>query len=161
MSAGGIDTCRPRASETAVQQFHLEPMSAGGGGAVLRVGGEIDVYTAPKLREAVIALVDAGASHIIADLREVEFLDSTGLGALIGAQNRLRTQDGSFRLVITSDRIIRLFRITGLLKVFEIHPSVLDAVAGDERWRRIVVGGGEGEGEGGGVEAWCRRHGLA
>ena len=147
MSAGGIDACRPRASETAVQHFHLEPMSAGDDGVVLRVGGEIDVYTAPKLREAVIELVDAGASHIIADLREVEFLDSTGLGALIGAQNRLRTQDGSFRLVITSDRIIRIFSITGLVKVFEIHHSVRDAVAGDEHWRRIVAAEAEAEAE--------------
>ncbi|MET7478172.1 STAS domain-containing protein [Streptomyces sp. NPDC005648] len=117
----------------------MEPVTAGKDGAVLRVGGEIDVYTAPKLREAILELVDAGASHIIADLREVEFLDSTGLGALIGAQNRLRTRDGSFRLVIASDRILRIFRITGLDKVFEIHASVADAVAGEAYWERIVA----------------------
>jgi anti-sigma B factor antagonist len=137
-----------------VQHFHLDPMSAGDGGAVLRVGGEIDVYTAPKLREAVIELVDRRASHIIADLREVEFLDSTGLGALIGAQNRLRTRDGSLRLVITSERIMRIFRITGLVKVFEIHATVLEAITRDDRWQRIV------EAEGNDIESWCRQHGL-
>lgn len=137
-----------------MQHFHLESVGAQGGGAVLRVGGEIDVYTAPKLREGVIELLGAGAMHIIVDMREVEFLDSTGLGALVGALNRARTQDGSLRLVINSDRIIRIFRITGLVKVFAIHPTVPDAITADGHWRQILEAAGHD------AESWCQRNGL-
>jgi len=69
-----------QATEIHVQPFHLEPITVGADCAVLRIEGEIDVYTAPQLREHVIRLLASGARHIIADLREVEFLDSTGLG---------------------------------------------------------------------------------
>jgi anti-sigma B factor antagonist len=67
-----------------VQPFHLESIIVGADCAVLRIGGEVDVYTAPQLRERVIQLLANGVRHIIADLREVDFLDSTGLGALAG-----------------------------------------------------------------------------
>lgn len=137
-----------------MQHFHLESTSAGGGGAVLRVGGEIDVYTAPKLREEVIELVDRGALYIIMDMREVEFLDSTGLGALVGVLKRLRTREGSLSLVISSDRIMRIFRITGLVKIFDIHPTVLQAITADAHWRQILDAGGHD------IETWCRRNGL-
>ena len=62
---------------------------------VLEIGGEIDVYTAPRLRERLIEMVDAGERHVVVDLGRVEFLDSTGLGVLVGAHRRLRAGDGS------------------------------------------------------------------
>ena len=68
--------------------FHLESITAGADCAVLRVAGEVDVYTAPQLRERVIGLLAGGVRHIVADLREVDFLDSTGLGALVGSLRR-------------------------------------------------------------------------
>ena len=64
---------------------------AEGGRTVVEVGGEIDVYTAPKLRETIVSLVDAGAVHLVVDLERVEFLDSTGLGVLVGGLKRVRT----------------------------------------------------------------------
>ncbi len=72
-----------------MQPFHMESISAGDC-AVLRVAGEIDVYTAPELRQRVIHLLDNGSLHIVADLCGVDFLDSTGLGALVGSLKRLR-----------------------------------------------------------------------
>ena len=96
---------------------------------VVEVGGEIDVYTAPKLRERIVELVDAGNYHLVIDMERVEFLDSTGLGVLVGGLKRVRAHDGSLRLVCTQDRILKIFRITGLTKVFPIHDSVDDAVA--------------------------------
>ena len=121
---------------------------------MLRLAGEFDVYTAPQLRERVIELVDGGTRHVMADLREVTFLDSTGLGALIGGLKRLRARDGSLTLVIGTDRIRRIFRVTGLDRAFVLRPSVQEAVAADQDWRAAVTG------EGGTVEDWCRRHGL-
>lgn len=95
---------------------------------VIEVGGEVDVYTAPKLREQIIALVEAGHYHLVVDMERVEFLDSTGLGVLVGGLKRVRAHDGSLALVCTQERILKIFRITGLTKVFPIHASVADAL---------------------------------
>ena len=95
---------------------------------VVEVGGEIDVYTAPKLRETLISLVDAGQYHLVVDLEKVDFLDSTGLGVLVGGLKRVRTHDGSLSLVCTRERLLKILRITGLTKVFDIHPDVESAL---------------------------------
>ena len=99
-----------------------------GGRTVVEVGGEIDVYTAPKLRETIVSLVDAGQYDLVVDLERVEFLDSTALGVLVGGLKRVRTHDGSLSLVCTQERLLKIFRITGLTKVFEIHPDVASAI---------------------------------
>ena len=96
---------------------------------VVAVGGEIDVYSAPKLREKLISLVESGSYHLIIDMEAVEFLDSTGLGVLVGGLKRVRAHDGWIDLVCTQGRILRIFRITGLSRVFNIYDSVVDAIA--------------------------------
>jgi anti-sigma B factor antagonist len=101
-----------------------------GGHAVLEVAGEIDVYTAPKLREKLIELVNEGSYQLVVDLEKVDFLDSTGLGVLVGGLKRVRNHEGSLKLVCTQDKILKIFRITGLTKVFPIHDSVEDAIQG-------------------------------
>jgi anti-sigma B factor antagonist len=98
---------------------------------VLEVGGEIDVYTAPQLREHLIALVEAGDRRVVVDLARVEFLDSTGLGVLVGALRRLRGVDGELTLVCAQERLLKIFRITGLDRVFTLYESVDAAIAGD------------------------------
>jgi len=97
---------------------------------VLEIGGESDVYTAPRLRERLIEMVASGDKNIVVDLARVEFLDSTGLGVLVGAHRRLRATGGSLRLVCPHERLLKIFRITGLDSVFEIHSSVEDATGG-------------------------------
>ena len=99
------------------------------GWAVLSVQGEVDVYTAPQFREQLIELVDQGQRSILVDLEGVEFLDSTGLGVLVGGLKRVRAHDGSLDLVCTQERILKIFRITGLTKVFGIHDGVDEAIA--------------------------------
>jgi len=91
---------------------------------IIEVGGEVDVYTAPKLREAIVAAVDAGHTRLIIDVQKVEFLDSTGLGVLVGALKRVRADDGSLDIVCTQERIAKIFEITGLDKVFGLHDSI-------------------------------------
>ena len=100
------------------------------GYAILAVRGEVDVYTAPRLRERLVELVSQGKHRIVVDLEGVDFLDSTGLGVLVGGLKRLRSHDGDLSLVCTQQRILKVFEITGLTKVFSIHDSVDDAVAG-------------------------------
>ncbi len=100
------------------------------GHAVLSVTGEVDVYTAPQFREQLIQLVDQGHRNIGVDLQGVEFLDSTGLGVLVGGLKRVRSHDGDLALVCTQRRILKVLEITGLTKVFTIHDSVDAAVGG-------------------------------
>jgi anti-sigma B factor antagonist len=104
---------------------HSEPP----GFTVIEVGGEIDVYTAPKLRERLVGLVEAGSYQLIVDMENVEFLDSTGLGVLVGGLKRVRAFEGWIDLVCTQSRILRIFRITGLNRVFSIYDTVGEAVA--------------------------------
>src|ERR1700694_5090410 len=91
---------------------------------VLSVKGEVDVYTAPRLREKLVELVSEGHRQIVADLEGVDFLDSTGLGVLVGGLKRLRSHEGDLTLVCTQPRILKVFEITGLTSVFTISATV-------------------------------------
>jgi len=99
------------------------------GTTIVSVGGEIDVYTAPKLRDRITELVAGGVYQIVIDMEAVEFLDSTGLGVLVGGLKKVRANDGSLELICTQDRLLKIFRITGLAKVFVIHDSADGALA--------------------------------
>jgi anti-sigma B factor antagonist len=99
------------------------------GRTIVAVGGEIDVYTAPKLRDMITELVGAGVYDIVVDMQAVEFLDSTGLGVLVGGLKKVRAHDGSLELVCHQERLLKIFRITGLAKVFVIHESAEAALA--------------------------------
>jgi len=99
------------------------------GHTIVSVGGEIDVYTAPKLRDQISDLVTSGKTSLIVDLEGVDFLDSTGLGVLVGGLKKVRAQDGTMSLICSQDRLLKIFRITGLAKVFTIHASEADALS--------------------------------
>jgi anti-sigma B factor antagonist len=102
----------------------------GDGATIVAVKGEIDVYTAPKLRDRITDLVGDGVYHIIIDMENVEFLDSTGLGVLVGGLKKVRAHDGSLQLICNQERLLKIFRITGLAKVFTIHASAEAATSG-------------------------------
>ena len=95
---------------------------------VIDVTGNIDISTAPRLRELLTDLASKN-NQLIINLERVEFLDSTGLGVLVGGLKRVRAHDGSLELVCTRERILKIFRITGLAKVFGIHQTVDQAIA--------------------------------
>ncbi len=96
---------------------------------VVNVQGEIDIYTAPRLRELLIDLVSKNNYQFVVSLEKVGFLDSTGLGVLVGGLDRVRAHDGSLDLVCTQERILKIFRITGLTEVFGIYQTVDQAIA--------------------------------
>ncbi len=100
-----------------------------GGSTFIEVGGEIDVYTAPKLRDKITELVGNGNYHLVIDMERVDFLDSTGLGVLVGGLKKVRAHDGSMQLICNQERLLKIFRITGLAKVFTIHASQADALS--------------------------------
>ncbi|MDT4939105.1 MAG: anti-sigma factor antagonist [Pseudonocardiales bacterium] len=95
---------------------------------VVTVRGEIDVYSAPALKDALIELLAPEIPAVVVDLTEVGFLDSTGLGALVAARTSATDSDARLPIVSDRDRILKLFRITGLDAIFEIYPSVEAAV---------------------------------
>ena len=103
---------------------------------VVDVEGEVDVYTAPRLRELLIDLVNKNIYRFVVNVEKVEFLDSTGLGVLVGGQKRLRAHNGSLDVVCTQERILKIFRITGLTKVFGIFPTVDQAIAARQGHRQ-------------------------
>jgi anti-sigma B factor antagonist len=99
------------------------------GRTVVQVVGEIDVYTAPQLRERLDQEIEAGRHDLVVDLSGVSFMDSTGLGVLVGRLKQIRLNDGSMKLVCAHDRVLKVFVITGLDKVFATYPTVGEAVA--------------------------------
>jgi anti-sigma B factor antagonist len=133
--------------------LHIEAITAGDC-AVLRMAGEMDVYTSPKLRQQVADLAENGTIHVIADLRGIDFLDSCGLGALVGSLKRLRVRQGSLMVVTSGGRILRLFQITGLTRAFALYRSVLDAISADLDWQEAIAS------EGRSAEEWCFKHEL-
>ena len=100
-----------------------------GTASVAAVSGEIDVYTAPTLGEKLTELVDSGPTRIVVDMAQVGFCDSTGLGALVAAQNYARERNVALSLAAAQERVIKVLRITGLDQVFTVHPSVDAATA--------------------------------
>jgi anti-sigma B factor antagonist len=99
------------------------------GWTVVDVKGEVDLFTAPKLREHVVGLVEDDERRIVVNLEDVEFMDSTGLGVLVGALKRLKEKDGQLALVCSQGSVLRVLTVTGLNKVFAIYDSVEEATA--------------------------------
>ena len=97
--------------------------------AVVEVGGEVDVYTAPRLRDRLNEVVGSGQQHLVVDLTKVDFLDSTGLGVLVGAYRRLDRTGGTLVLVCPHEKLLKIFRIAGLESVFKIYRTVPEATA--------------------------------
>jgi anti-sigma B factor antagonist len=119
---------RPAADQIgSIMDLRLDHYSKDGF-EVVDVEGEIDVYTAPRLRELLIDLVNHGEYKLILNLGRVEFLDSTGMGVLVGGLKRVRAHDGSMYLVCTQERILKIFRITGNNMVLPIFDTVDEAV---------------------------------
>lgn len=111
--------------ETGMESMELDfDVSDRNGTTVLAVRGEIDVYTAPRLREKVLELAGDSRVEMVVDLEGVGFIDSTGLGVLVAALKRLRSNGGDLALVCTQSRVLKVFEITGLTNVFKVHDSV-------------------------------------
>ena len=86
------------------------------------------MWTAPTLRECLFSLSEDGHARAVVDLEGVDFLDSTALGVLVGAHKRFVQRGGGLVRVCTMPRIMRVLEVTGLSRVFEVHPSVGEAV---------------------------------
>jgi anti-sigma B factor antagonist len=94
---------------------------------VVTVSGEVDVYTSPTLRQSLHRPEVDGATLVIVVLDDVGFIDSSGLGVLVGALRRVREAGGDLRVVCAKDSTVKVFKITGLDRVFPIFPTIDEA----------------------------------
>jgi anti-sigma B factor antagonist len=96
---------------------------------VISLAGEVDLYTAPEFKQQLLEVIGQGGKQVIVDFTNTTFIDSTTLGVLVGGVKRLRTNDGQLSLVCSDRNITKIFEITGLDRVFAIHPTREEAVA--------------------------------
>jgi anti-sigma B factor antagonist len=98
--------------------FSVEVTPAGDA-TVVEVRGDLDCFTAPKLRAVLLELAD-GPRKVILDVGRSDFIDSTGLGVLVGGLTRFRQQGGDMVVRSPSPMTARLFEVTGVIKLFEV-----------------------------------------
>ena len=98
------------------------------GWQVVSVTGELELATAPRLRQQVVSLVGGDAVALVIDLTNVDFIDSVGLGVVVGALKRVRAGGGELRVVAPTDRVRSLFAVTRLDEIIDVVDSIDEAV---------------------------------
>lgn len=96
---------------------------------IIHVDGELDVYTAPQLKDAIAEGISRGLRLLVVDLTSVGFLDSTALGVLVGGRRSAHEEGGDVVLVVDSPHLEKMFQITGFETMFGIHRTVDEALA--------------------------------
>jgi anti-sigma B factor antagonist len=109
--------------------FTMSEESLGPERHVVAVGGELDLFTSPQLKQRLADALDSGKLQLVVDLSETTFVDSSALGALIGALRRARERGGRLVLVSQGPEIARTMELTGLDQVFDIRATREDALA--------------------------------
>ena len=109
-----------RITAPGLSAFRAEPQEVVDGTGEVVVEGEVDVATAPQLREALHQVIDQGATRLRIDLAEVGFIDSAGLGVLIGVLKRVREIGGEIELVHVQPAPRKVIEITGLDELFNL-----------------------------------------
>jgi anti-sigma B factor antagonist len=98
------------------------------GATIVRLAGELDLYNAQSVREALLACTEESPDRLVVDLSDVNFIDSTALGVLIEARTRMANRR-SFLLASPGLETRRALEISGLDKHFSVHESLDDALS--------------------------------
>jgi len=106
----------------------IDSRTEGSDAAVLSLAGEVDVANAAQVRDSALMLVDGGAKKLVIDLNSTDYMDSTGLGTLVGLLKRTKELGGDVVIAAAQPRVKRLFEITGLTQVFRIYDDVAAAL---------------------------------
>lgn len=115
-------------SDTVVSVQIVVHAHSEGDWTVLTVAGELDVLGAPELRQSVMDAVKNGQHRLVLDLSGVDFIDSFGIGVLVGALKRVRLLDGDLMLVVAEPRVRRVFEVCDLDRVFTLHLTLAEAL---------------------------------
>ncbi len=108
--------------------FNISEEATDRGVHVIPVVGYVDFDAAPALKRRIVQRIDEGGRRLVIDLSEANFIDSTGIGVLVGALKRLRDVDGSLAVVCPDDAMRNIFEVVGLEGVIPLHASRDDAV---------------------------------
>jgi anti-sigma B factor antagonist len=108
-------------------EFHVEVVESWPGISVVDVAGDVDLHSAPELRNTLSTLVDSDTRQITLDLSNVTFLDSMALGVILGTKKRLAVTGRELELVVGNPEIRRIFEITMLDRIFALHASRAEA----------------------------------
>jgi len=95
---------------------------------IIRVQGDLDIKGSDILLEKMMKLGDEGNTHILVDLGKVKFIGSSGLGVLISTLQNLRKRNGTLKLLHLQDGVMEKFKITKLIREFEVYGSEEDAL---------------------------------
>jgi anti-sigma B factor antagonist len=112
----------------ASMEFNIASRPIQEGSAVIDLRGEVDAFTAPKLKQEIINQIEGGTTRLAINLADVKYLDSTGLGVLIGGLKRTRDKNGELVLICPNVRIMRIFEITGLSRIFDMFQTEQEAL---------------------------------
>ncbi len=96
---------------------------------ILKLEGELDVYTSPKLKEKIVTLIDAERPFVVLDLKGLSYMDSTGLGVMAAGLKRIRENDGNMVLVSPRKIIQKVLEITNMDVSLKIYQSYEEAIA--------------------------------
>lgn len=110
------------------------------GRSVVELIGELDVYSAPRLREVLDRLPSDARRRVAVEMSRLDFLDSSGLGALVGAMKRAQALGGGLCLVGAQERVLKMFRITGLVRVMPAFGGLDEAFAWLDGLRAEAIG---------------------
>jgi anti-sigma B factor antagonist len=110
---------------------------------VMTLSGEVDAYVAPTLRDKVEAVLEGGAQWLLLDLTTVEYIDSVGLGIMVGAAKRATARGGDLAIVCSRANVLRVFEISGTKDLLNVVPTMEEGRERLEAGRRRA-GGGEG-----------------
>lgn len=99
------------------------------GATIVEAGGELELHNAPRLREELKRICETDKPRCVVNMSDVSFIDSTGVGVLVGALKRAREHGGSLALACPQPRVRRVFEITGLLQALPIFDSLEAAQA--------------------------------
>ena len=116
LGAGGAQAALSPAHDqrdAELPDLHIRILSFHGR-SIVHVSGELDAYTAARLRDSLAGLISAGSRHILVDLADVSFMGASGLGVLVGAGKRLRRDDGKLLLCSAPPSVQKMLEITGL-----------------------------------------------
>jgi anti-sigma B factor antagonist len=130
-----VASLAPEEVGVKTEQLELSVRKAAGKAPVIDLKGEVDVYTAPRFKKAMIELIDQGNFNIIVNLSNVQYMDSAGLGALVSGLKRVREHNGTINLVSPAVPVQRVLDITRLSRILNIYPNeqqAQDAIGGAE-----------------------------
>jgi anti-sigma B factor antagonist len=100
----------------------------GSGEYVIALSGELDLHTCPEFKEELVAVIGRGATHVVVDLADTTFIDSTALGVLLRGVERLRAADGRLSVACRDPRICKVFEVTGVDRVFTVYGTREEAL---------------------------------